>query len=362
MSEIDALETMTDEEERLIESIYHPLKHFDYERDLAIYFSKMETYKLSDKNIKLKDIIRDIKLAKKSTENNKISRAVMDYSYLKDQMYLYYENSKLDSAKSKAYKKYKREQHFSHFEMLEYSLGGDITKYEYMGGFKKTDNKKPDEYMSLMLLRGYKYPREYEEDCMCTHPIVKQCYIRNIETGEFYVVGSDCIDKFKINRECLTCGVKHANKSGRCKPCSTLKGNFTKKINKILNQKYSEYIEQFKKDRKKLLEQKKQRCLHLIKLKLEKDLNDEKQRIYDLKRQTMRQKYRYKNVENVEEHVDAVLSIVQFGKFAGKHLYVLLDDRSYVNWIVREWMKKGPCPAFKPIIEYLKKYENLVVV
>lgn len=40
-----------------------------------------------------------------------------------------------------------------------------------------------------------------EEECICTHPIVENCLIRNIHTEETCIVGNVCIDQFKSGNQ-----------------------------------------------------------------------------------------------------------------------------------------------------------------
>lgn len=257
----------------------------------------------------------DYKIAiKKYYDNMHSTPKNIDLEYFKEQMYV----SDLDPSKhvSKAYLKYKKEEHMDYAARLKYILG-NLSDYENMGGFTNTKNNKPDKHMLQMLLSGVHYPRYYQERCPCKHPIVMQCYIRNKKTDEILIVGSCCIKKFNIKKLCPSCKTtEHKSpKNSLCNDCSKAKTSFKNNLKKIT---------------KNIIKQQK---------------NNEKQ-------------YKKEKEEYMADKANRLWSIIRFGKYKGDSLYILLKDESYVQWIVKEW-KMRPFGPFKPVIEYLIKFEKL---
>ena len=64
---------------------------------------------------------------------------------------------------------------------------------------------------------------EVAHQCICTHDIVENCYIRNVITGQILVVGNCCIQRFlKIDtsKKCSRCSAPHKNrKDNFCQDC-----------------------------------------------------------------------------------------------------------------------------------------------
>ena len=63
----------------------------------------------------------------------------------------------------------------------------------------------------------------YEQQCVCDHPIVENCYITNGK-GWILVVGNCCIEHFVENsgRTCEVCGEPHRNRHvNTCNNCRT---------------------------------------------------------------------------------------------------------------------------------------------
>lgn len=64
---------------------------------------------------------------------------------------------------------------------------------------------------------------EYSKNCICSHEIKENCYVRDDITGRILVVGNCCIKKFCENptRTCDICGASHKSyKNNLCKTCN----------------------------------------------------------------------------------------------------------------------------------------------
>lgn len=91
----------------------------------------------------------------------------------------------------------------------------DIKNWEYAGS--DSPNNK---YYRLRFPKSTKLP-EHEDNCVCGHPIIKNCYIT--DDRRVLVVGSCCVEKFMPNglkRLCSQCDKPHRNrKINKCNDC-----------------------------------------------------------------------------------------------------------------------------------------------
>ena len=91
----------------------------------------------------------------------------------------------------------------------------DIKDWEYAG-----NNESGKKYYYLRFPKSKKLP-EYEDNCVCGHAIIKNCYIT--DGRRILVVGSCCVEKFMPNglkRLCSKCHSPHRNrKINKCNDC-----------------------------------------------------------------------------------------------------------------------------------------------
>ena len=68
--------------------------------------------------------------------------------------------------------------------------------------------------------------------CICTHPIVENCYIRHIKTNQLVVIGNCCIKRFMsevAGRRCTNCDKIHKNRTTNlCNECRKVYCEFCK--------------------------------------------------------------------------------------------------------------------------------------
>ena len=87
-------------------------------------------------------------------------------------------------------------------------------KWRYCGGDKGSHYN----YFQIACA-GQELP-EHEDDCVCTHPIMENCYIT--DGKEFIVVGNCCIKRFisHSSRTCSVCDKPHKHRVvNRCNDC-----------------------------------------------------------------------------------------------------------------------------------------------
>jgi hypothetical protein len=107
--------------------------------------------------------------------------------------------------------------------------------YKYSGGSCGTEEDLPNEHSRYFDLC---FPHDNFPDkvsnCICDHPIKKNCYIsKDFKYDTIIILGICCIKRFQItsSRTCLNCSAPHKNRSlnycNSCKECA-IRG-FTKK-------------------------------------------------------------------------------------------------------------------------------------
>jgi len=112
--------------------------------------------------------------------------------------------------------------------LLEYNLTLDeiITSgWKYCGG----DTGRHAKYFKISCPNDIR--PEHVNNCVCGHPIKRNCYITNAEETDIIILGSCCIKKFipkeKSGRTCKNCGMSHKNRKydlcNNCKPSSCIK-------------------------------------------------------------------------------------------------------------------------------------------
>ena len=112
---------------------------------------------------------------------------------------------------------------YHHQFMIELASHSDnkdnpIPEWEYCGG----DTSSHLRYYSLRC-KGTPMP-QHEEQCICSHHIVSNCYIRHRRSREMLVIGSCCIKRFMggCRKECTVCGMVHKNRVHTlCNVCRT---------------------------------------------------------------------------------------------------------------------------------------------
>lgn len=185
----------------------------------------------------------------------------------------------------------------TYYDNLIAVLGHDLTKYEYMGEYTDKTNQKMNAYMLNMVREGVIYP-SLEFNCVCTHWIRVNCYIRHIETKEMFTIGNCCIKRFGIVKKCSVCHDKHTR----------TKYNICKKCEDHIN--------------------------HAVKM----------------------DKLRIKNLEKLKSLKSSYESkIIKFGKYKNCTLKELLDDTDYVKWCLKTY-EINYSPIFAPLIEYQKLF------
>lgn len=147
---------------------------------------------------------------------------------------------------------YQKKEKVNYHEKLKNKLG-DFNKYSSIGGYTDKTNTKMNNYMKAFNLdNDIKWP-EISNYCICSHWILKQCYIQNIETKEILVVGDCCINKFNIKKKCIECNQNHGRtKFNICKNCEDKKKEELKKA-KILKKKEKELQKEIDKYDNKIL-------------------------------------------------------------------------------------------------------------
>lgn len=94
----------------------------------------------------------------------------------------------------------------------------NVNHYKYAGGSQGRHEKY---YRLQSTDKDLKFPDSVTK-CMCGHTIKENCYIKNILTGQFVVLGNCCIKKFipKAGRTCDECAEPHKNRNyNMCNPC-----------------------------------------------------------------------------------------------------------------------------------------------
>ena len=105
-------------------------------------------------------------------------------------------------------------------EQLGYKWEEFIKEHVYIGG-----NKMPKLYYFRKCTERYSQMNidslRHEERCMCNTPIVEQCYIMNINTGNILVIGNCCIKIFDFDtKRYCDCGkALNTSKYQTCKNC-----------------------------------------------------------------------------------------------------------------------------------------------
>tara|TARA_R110000868_G_C10665664_1_gene746168 strand:- start:3 stop:647 length:645 start_codon:yes stop_codon:yes gene_type:complete len=131
--------------------------------------------------------------------------------------------------------KYIKKEKPKYYDILKNKLG-DFDNYADVGRYLDKLNTKMNNYLKISKLDNFEWP-EYSHNCMCSHWIIKQCYIQNIITREILVVGDCCIKHFKIKKKCIGCNKNHGRtKYNICNDCEKNKkkelklSKFTQKI------------------------------------------------------------------------------------------------------------------------------------
>ena len=110
-------------------------------------------------------------------------------------------------------------------------------EWKYIGGDK---NNKHILYYTLNTNQENKdkidFPH-HDDKCLCGHPIVEQCWIRNNISNNILVVGNCCVNKIGIltTTKCLRCYIPHKNRINMyCNKCTKII-NKEKEIEKYIN-------------------------------------------------------------------------------------------------------------------------------
>ena len=105
-------------------------------------------------------------------------------------------------------------------EQMDYNWEDFKKEHIYIGGDKypKTSYfmKCRERYPQFFLI-----PPDHQEQCICKTPIVEQCYIMNINTGNILVIGNECIKIFDFDtKRYCDCGKALNNSKYQvCKYC-----------------------------------------------------------------------------------------------------------------------------------------------
>lgn len=93
----------------------------------------------------------------------------------------------------------------------------ELKDYEYYGG----DEKCHLNYWNQIKTRCPELESPpYVTRCYCGHEIVHNCYVYNLDTKHFVVVGNCCIRRFQKRRLCRTCKTPHSGKKyDQCPKC-----------------------------------------------------------------------------------------------------------------------------------------------
>lgn len=101
-----------------------------------------------------------------------------------------------------------------HESLRELSVNNDdnyIDEWVYAGG----DTGRHLNYFNIRYCGKIDIPMSSSR-CICSHPIVENCYIENILDNKLVVVGNCCIKKFlknnNKNRTCGICRTSHKNR------------------------------------------------------------------------------------------------------------------------------------------------------
>lgn len=154
--------------------------------------------------------------------------------------------------------------------------------------------------------------------CLCFHHITHNRYIKNINTGKIYVVGSCCINKF-INEElqgrrCSQCNNRHRHsKDNLCKDCRDV----------------------IKKEKKKAIEAEK------LKRAIQKKIEDEERWEYIRAEQERVYQEDLKNREIEKENEFRRDGICKFGKYKDTpYIDIFNNDKKYItNWALNTYKK-----------------------
>ena len=95
-----------------------------------------------------------------------------------------------------------------------------LNGFIYAGGdFNEHKNYWP----TFASSRGLNIDRvpKFKNYCICGEEISRNCWVYNPDTRRIKVIGSECINKFKIGRRrCIICNKAHQNrKVNKCKEC-----------------------------------------------------------------------------------------------------------------------------------------------
>ena len=108
-------------------------------------------------------------------------------------------------------------------------------RYIYIGGENTPSNSAHYNYWIILCRDRFighnsnLFPHKIKSKCECGKEIQYNCWIWNERTNIVKVIGSECINKFCINRRtCSDCGTSHRNiknnfcnecRKSRCKDC-----------------------------------------------------------------------------------------------------------------------------------------------
>lgn len=97
--------------------------------------------------------------------------------------------------------------------------GGDISEYEY-AGCVNGDGHERSYWLHMQAKHGLVTP-EHKKACFCETKIKYNCAIYHPDTKQVFVVGSECINKFKNGhwKRCQVCDEEYEGVYKYCKRC-----------------------------------------------------------------------------------------------------------------------------------------------
>lgn len=112
--------------------------------------------------------------------------------------------------------------------------GGDIAEYEYAGCVNGEDSEY-GYWVDMRSKHGLETP-EHKKACFCETKIKYNCAIFHPKTKRVFVVGSECINKFKdgLWKRCQACDAEYAGVYKFCKGCLATVRNERKEAKKEL--------------------------------------------------------------------------------------------------------------------------------
>jgi len=187
-------------------------------------------------------------MIKELNANHDNDKGLCGFCYIKRDIFELLKNMNIKELNEFFEKKdIKDERHLTKYKEITNIISKN-SRFIFYGGADKENSHTNFKYWKQIKDSNEVAPKNYFH-CLCMQCITNPHYIKDLNTGKLYIVGSECINKF-VNedmqgRRCKICLVRHNNrKDAYCNDCRIII-NKELKINK---KKYEKVILEFKKE------------------------------------------------------------------------------------------------------------------